>query len=683
VSALQAHALNPNAHHMAATGSGAVAVSGTQVVSVAVAGLGLSIAGSAVTLTSSAAPGASESILKSTSAGGLTLPTFTASTSLTTPSILAAANLTIAPAGDLYLNPTGNDVLPTGNYDINLGAINLKYLTLHAAELWVETLVAQETMATIGGRILVGPTTTLIVDVATNFVQIDVKHNNLASGDRIYLESDGKVEFMAVTSGPTAITGGYRYNVTRNLDGSGANQWYAGDAVFNTGQAGNGFIDLYSLRGVKAGSEYGPTIVGNVRNSSTFNDWSPRWAVGNLNGLYGYSSTTYGLAAGNAAGTWVGADASNGFRVMSGSLARLLLTTSGDLVIRSSSGLDVIRLDNDGTSYFGAPMALGTNGGIYQGSSGTFASPGTGMKLFNASGLGTLQFWNSGYSNANMTLDSNGIRIYQGQYSSGSYPIWSGYRFLSNANGSDMGGLYAWEESAGSSGPPFYATSWGGLALYAKDPGAPSSAGRLALNADESIVMYGVAGIDLRSNVRAYSGVTLTSSAPTLNVGSDAVSTGTCSLQIGDGRTGNGYAVFDMVGDATYTDYGFRILRGNTGPNTTTQLLHRGTGNLSIATQEAATMFFQTAATTRMSIGSAGEVAIGTTPQTGWALYVSGAVGINGVLNGQLRLVPGTAPTASTDSAGSQWDMRADANYIYIRVATTGNYWKRVALSTF
>ena len=77
-----------------------------------------------------------------------------------------AGNLTILPAGDIVLDPTGLDVLPGAGYEVNLGALTNKYLTLHAAELWVETLVAQETMATIGGRILVGPTTMLTSDLS-------------------------------------------------------------------------------------------------------------------------------------------------------------------------------------------------------------------------------------------------------------------------------------------------------------------------------------------------------------------------------------------------------------------------------------------------------------------------------------------------------------------------------------
>jgi hypothetical protein len=231
----------------------------------------------------------------------------------------ASANLTIAPTGDVIFNPTGNDILPTTNYDLNLGSLSLKYLTLHAAELWVETLVAQDTMATIGGRILVGPTTVLTTDINTSVTTIIVKHNEMAVGDRVYMEANGSVEFMAVTAGPTG-TGPYSYTVTRNLDGSGANSWSAGDAVFNTGTTGDGFIDLYSVRGVKSASQAGPTITGWVRNSATYNDISEHWAIGNLNGLYGYGSTTYGVGLGKYAASEFHStlDSTNGLRFFTG-----------------------------------------------------------------------------------------------------------------------------------------------------------------------------------------------------------------------------------------------------------------------------------------------------------------------------------------------------------------------------
>lgn len=234
----------------------------------------------------------------------------------------SAGNLTIAPTGSVIFNPSASLVAPSSNYSLNLGSLPKKYLTLNAAELWVQTLVAQNTMATYGGRILIAPSNTLIADLTNVATTFDVKYNNLTSGDRVYMETNGNVEFMAVTSGSTPITGGYRYTVTRNLDGSGANSWSAGDSLVDTGTTGSGFIDAYSITGIPSATSTGngPTIVGNVRNSATYNDWSPTWAIGNLDGLYGYSGTTYGVALGKyaASNSNILIDSTNGIRIRNG-----------------------------------------------------------------------------------------------------------------------------------------------------------------------------------------------------------------------------------------------------------------------------------------------------------------------------------------------------------------------------
>jgi len=268
-------------------------------------------------ITSSSNPGAAASLLASDASGFLTLVKISADTLADK----SGGNLTISPAGDIIFDPTGNDLLPNTGYDLNIGSLSKKYLTLHAAELWVETLVAQNTIATIGGRILVGPTTTLTRDLTDAATTIYVKHNEMASGDRAYMEANGKVEFFAITSAPTLeAEGDYSYTVTRNLDGTGANVWNAGDAMFNSGTIGDGFIDLYSINGVKGASEAGPSIVGNVRNSATYNDWTSHWAIGNLNGLYGYGVTTYGVAFGEyaASKTHLTLDSTNGLRFFNG-----------------------------------------------------------------------------------------------------------------------------------------------------------------------------------------------------------------------------------------------------------------------------------------------------------------------------------------------------------------------------
>ncbi len=286
----------------------------------------------------------------------------------------------------------GQDALPLLGYSGNLGALDRKWLTLHAAELWVETLVAQNTLATIGGRVLVGPTTPLIADVSAGATTIDVKYNNLASGDRVYLEANGKVEFLAITSGASAITGGFRYSVTRNLDGSGADTWAAGDAVFNTGSTGSGFIDLYSVRGVKAGSEVGPTIVGNVRLSSTYNDWAPRWAIGQLNGLYGIATSTYGAAFGDPS-----------------DVNTLITATSWKL---RDGTTDKFSLD-------GATGNLSLTGNLTVSGSGAFVGSG-------------------------ITIDSTGIAS---AVPSGAVADGNSFRFAFNANGMTAGGLYAYTDA--------------------------------------------------------------------------------------------------------------------------------------------------------------------------------------------------------------------------------------------
>jgi Chaperone of endosialidase len=210
------------------------------------------------------------------------------------------------------------NVWPSTKYWTNLGTITNKYLTLHAAELWVETLVAQDTLATIGGRVLIGPTTQLALDLPAAETNIQLKHNQPQVGDFVMMEAAGKFEIMQIGYGPIGA-GPFGYVVYRDIDGSGATDWYAGDAMFNTGQYTGaslaGFIDLYSLRGVKSGA--GPTIVGNVRYDNTATGWRERWAIGNLKGLYGNSADVCGAAFGvPTSGLHLQIDETNGIRFL-------------------------------------------------------------------------------------------------------------------------------------------------------------------------------------------------------------------------------------------------------------------------------------------------------------------------------------------------------------------------------
>lgn len=298
-------------------------------------------------VTSNSDPGAAASLLATNASGHLSLVRLNTDTLADR----SGGNLTVSPAGDLILDPTGNDALPNTNYDINLGALNKKYLTLHAAELWAETLVAQNTQATIGGRVLVAPTNILTADLGSGAgdTTITVKYNNFltaagancsgGSPCNVYMEADGKVEFFWVVSAASGSAGAYTYTVERDKDGSGRNAWFAGDAIVSTV---SGFIDIYSVRGIKSASEAGPTIVGNVRASSTYNDWSPRWAIGNLNGLYGYSTNEYGVALGVPTAANILIDPTNGIRIRHNTTDKIVLDAAGNAsftgAITASSG---------------------------------------------------------------------------------------------------------------------------------------------------------------------------------------------------------------------------------------------------------------------------------------------------------------------------------------------------------
>ena len=64
------------------------------------------------------------------------------------------------------------------------------------------------------------------------------------------------------------------------------------------------------------------------------------------------------------------------------------------------------------------------------------------------------------------------------------------------------------------------------------------------------------------------------------------------SIELGDSGSGNRDAKIDFHSDDTYTDYALRIIRESTGPNATTSILHRGTGDFNIgATEASATSF--------------------------------------------------------------------------------------------
>jgi Chaperone of endosialidase len=315
----------------------------------------------------------------------------------------APGSLDLAAGTALYLSTgaASNLIVPVTGYKENLGTINRKYLSLHAAELWVETLVAQDTLATIGGRIVVGATTTLTRDLAPSATTIYVKHNafELDTGDehgsKLVLQAAGKFETLWVTSATVPAAqpqGDYAYTVQRDVTvpgtvGGVGSPWYAGDAVFDTGklQTGGAFIDLYSVKGLNPGTSAGPTIVGNVRIGHWGTEWREHWAIGNLKGVYGNTGRVMGAAFGDTNGIHLQIDAVNGIRFLGGGGTSGLnygqWDTSGNLSLGYASGgqfvfsaatgnvsmrfngVEKIGLRSDGSVHLSAGLVVGADAG--------------------------------------------------------------------------------------------------------------------------------------------------------------------------------------------------------------------------------------------------------------------------------------------------------------------------------
>lgn len=229
---------------------------------------------------------------------------------------------------------TRGDLLPVQTYSGNVGTDVRKWLAFAGAEMRVETIVAQERITTMGGRLTVGNANYLTRDLSsgtTSPTTICVKYPSfklqvisVENGSKLYMEKLGQYEAFTVwdTTTPTVdpTFGDYCYTVQRNEDGSGQNAWSAGDGIIDTGKIGDGFIDLYAIRSLRGTSEVGPAIQFNRRTTELHNGWATYGAIGHLNGLCGNGAGVWGAVFGNcASGLHLQADATNGIRMLDAS----------------------------------------------------------------------------------------------------------------------------------------------------------------------------------------------------------------------------------------------------------------------------------------------------------------------------------------------------------------------------
>ena len=316
-------------------------------------------------ITASSTPGAATSLLKTDTGGDLTLQSLTVTTDLTV-------------SGDISIGGgVGSHLIPTLTDTYDIGSSTMLWRHGWLSELDT-ILFAENTITLLGGWFVVSKDAGTVAEDLTA-VQTTVDFGKtMTPSDFVLFRASLAMEYMQVGS----LVGGTTYNVTRNVDGGGANAWAQGSPFMVLGNTGDGRIEL---------NAYDSPRIQILEQGSAYNAQTEKMRMGDLNGNWGYTGETYGLALGEYTAsmgnmTW---DATNGLRL------RTYTET-------------MIQLDNAGNASIEGALTLGSNGGIYQGT-GTFASPTTGLKIWNNAGTGNISLYDA--ANLGVNITDNGLAL--------------------------------------------------------------------------------------------------------------------------------------------------------------------------------------------------------------------------------------------------------------------------------
>lgn len=177
----------------------------------------------------------------------------------------------------------------------------------------------------------------------------------------------------------------------------------------------------------------------------------------------------------------------------------------------------------------------------------------------------------------------------------------------------------------------------------------------------------------------------------TLTVGGPTLSTSVAAIELGSGRTGDGYAYIDMSTSAG-TDYNLRLIH-DPGINGESTLTCTGTGGLRLRTENAAPIYLMTSSTNRMVITDAGNIGIGiSSPLEQLHLYKAASAGqliqdangafrflttggINYIQSGLALTTGSSAPLVFGNIfVGSEWMRITAAGNVGIGTGATVNY---------
>ncbi|MCB0033208.1 MAG: hypothetical protein KDE51_04285, partial [Anaerolineales bacterium] len=177
----------------------------------------------------------------------------------------------------------------TDTYDI--GSVIKLWRQAFISELNAVLFVENSASAIGGWFIIPHGQGTLGEDVSDSETAIDFGGHLVEVGDFILLRGVGaggpQVEYMRIDS----LSGGNVWNVTRNLDGTGANEWPEGHVFIVLGQTGDGRIELDAQNG-------GPRI-SMITQGAAYNAQTEIVRVGDLNNWGPFVAETYGWSVGD------------------------------------------------------------------------------------------------------------------------------------------------------------------------------------------------------------------------------------------------------------------------------------------------------------------------------------------------------------------------------------------------
>ncbi|MEW6039928.1 MAG: hypothetical protein AB1633_00205 [Elusimicrobiota bacterium] len=146
---------------------------------------------------------------------------------------------------------------------------------------------AENTITLLGGWFYVTKNQgTLIADVDNVQTQINFGMA-MTPNDFIVFRNNNQVEYMQIGT----LVSGTTYNVTRNKDGTGANNWTAGTPFAVLGYNGDGRIEF---------NAYDTPRISIIKQGTAYNAQTELIRIGDLNGMPGYSTQTVGAYYGDA-----------------------------------------------------------------------------------------------------------------------------------------------------------------------------------------------------------------------------------------------------------------------------------------------------------------------------------------------------------------------------------------------